>query len=228
MILVMTSQDALAWADECAVPPVRSGNKAAQGRVERYEPPNGDFTMADLKSARVLILATDGFEHSELFDPRQALLDAGAEVTLASIKTDPIQGVRNDSDPSETITPDLTLDQVEVGDYDALLLPGGVGNPDKMRMEDKAIDIVETFMDDGKIVAAICHAPWLLVEADVVDGRRVTSWPSVRTDLENAGADVVDEEVVVDGNLITSRKPDDIPAFNRALIEALERVGEDA
>jgi protease I len=184
--------------------------------------------MADLKSARVLILATDGFEHSELFDPRQALLDAGAEVTLASIKTDPIQGVKNDSDPTETITPDLTLDQVEVDDYDALLLPGGVGNPDKMRMEDKAIDIVETFMDDGKIVAAICHAPWLLVEADVVDGRRVTSWPSVRTDLENAGGEVVDEEVVVDGNLITSRKPDDIPAFNRALIEALERVGEDA
>lgn len=184
--------------------------------------------MADLNAARVLILATDGFEHSELFDPRQALIDAGAQVTLASIKTDPIQGVKNDSDPTETITPDLTLDQVDVDDYDALLLPGGVGNPDKMRMEDKAIDIVETFMDDGKIVAAICHAPWLLVEADVVDGRRVTSWPSVRTDLENAGADVVDEEVVIDGNLITSRNPGDIPAFNRALIQALETVGADA
>jgi protease I len=183
--------------------------------------------MADLNS-RVLILATDGFEHSELFDPRQALLDAGAKVTLASIKTDPIQGVKNDSDPTETITPDLTLDQVDIDDYDALLLPGGVGNPDKMRMEDKAVDIVEEFMDEGKIVAAICHAPWLLVEADVVDGRRMTSWPSVRTDLENAGADVVDEEVVIDGNLITSRNPGDIPAFNRALIEALEKVGADA
>lgn len=184
--------------------------------------------MADLNSTRVLILATDGFEHSELFDPRQALLDAGAQVTLASIKTDPIQGVKNDSDPTETITPDLTLDQVDIDDYDALLLPGGVGNPDKLRMEEKAVDIVEGFVDDGKIVAAICHAPWLLVEADVVDGRRVTSWPSVRTDLENAGAEVVDEEVVVDGNLITSRKPDDIPAFNRALIEALEKVATEA
>lgn len=178
--------------------------------------------MSDLSQARVLILATDGFEDSELFEPRQALLDAGAKVTLASIKTDPIQGVRHDSDPTRTITPDLTLDQVDTEDFDALLLPGGVGNPDKLRMEDRAVSIVGEFMDDEKIVAAICHAPWLLVEADVVDGRRVTSWPSVRTDLENAGADVADEEVVIDGNLITSRKPDDIPAFNRALIQALE------
>jgi protease I len=178
--------------------------------------------MSDLSQARVLILATDGFEDSELFEPRQALLDAGAKVTLASIKTDPIQGVKHDSDPTRTITPDLTLDQVDTEDFDALLLPGGVGNPDKLRMEDRAVSIVGEFMDDEKIVAAICHAPWLLVEADVVDGRRVTSWPSVRTDLENAGADVADEEVVIDGNLITSRKPDDIPAFSRALIQALE------
>jgi protease I len=178
--------------------------------------------MADLSQARVLILATDGFEDSELFDPRQALLDAGATVTLASIKTDPIQGVKNDKDATRTITPDMTLDEVDTEEFDALLLPGGVGNPDKMRLEERAVSIVGEFMDDDKIVAAICHAPWLLVEADVVDGRRVTSWPSVRTDLENAGGDVVDEEVVVDGNLITSRKPDDIPAFSRALIEALE------
>lgn len=178
--------------------------------------------MADLSHARVLILATDGFEDSELFEPRQALLDAGVKVTLASIKTDPIQGVKGDTDPTRTITPDLTLDQVDTEDYDALLLPGGVGNPDKMRMEDRAVSIVGEFMDDDKIVAAICHAPWLLVEADVVDGRRVTSWPSVRTDLENAGGEVVDEEVVIDQNLITSRKPDDIPAFSRALIAALE------
>jgi protease I len=177
--------------------------------------------MADLSNARVLILATDGFEDAELFEPRQALLDAGAQVTLASIKTDPIQGVKHDTDPTRTITPDLTLDQVDTEDFDALVLPGGVGNPDKMRMEDRAVAIVGEFMDDDKIVAAICHAPWLLVEADVVDGRRVTSWPSVRTDLENAGADVADEEVVIDGNLITSRKPDDIPAFNRALLAAL-------
>lgn len=179
--------------------------------------------MADLSNARVLIMATDGFEQSELFKPRQALLDAGAQVTLASIKTDPIQGMEHDSEKADTITPDLTLDDVDTEDYDALVLPGGALNPDKMRLEERAVEIVEEFMDDDKIVAAICHAPWLLVEADVVDGRRVTSWPSVRTDLENAGADVVDEEVVVDGKLITSRKPDDIPAFSQAIIEALEK-----
>lgn len=184
----------------------------------------------DLSAARVLFLATDGFEEAELFEPRQALLDAGAQVTLASITADPIQGVIHDSEKGKAITPDLTLDQVDVEDYDALVLPGGVGNPDKLRLEDRAVEIVEEFMDDDKIVAAICHAPWLLVEADVVDGRRVTSWPSVRTDLENAGADVADEEVVVDDNLITSRKPDDIPAFNRAVIAALAEAvaAEDA
>ncbi len=178
--------------------------------------------MADLAQARVLMIATDGFEQDELFKPRQALIDAGATVTLASIATDPIQGVVNDSEKGESITPELTLEDVDTDDYDALVLPGGVGNPDKMRLDERAIEIVTEFMEDDKIVAAICHAPWLLVEADVVDGRRVTSWPSVRTDLENAGADVVDEAVVVDGNLITSRKPDDIPAFNAAIIAALE------
>ncbi|NTS64835.1 type 1 glutamine amidotransferase [Sphingomonas sp. HHU CXW] len=180
--------------------------------------------MADLSNLRVLMLATDGFEEAELFEPRQALLDAGVQVTLASIKTDEIQGVVNDSEKGKTITPDTTLDAVDTEEFDALVLPGGVGNPDKMRLQERAVEIVEEFMDDDKIVAAICHAPWLLVEADVVDGRTVTSWPSVRTDLENAGADVVDEEVVVDDNLITSRKPDDIPAFNKAIIAALTQV----
>lgn len=185
--------------------------------------------MSDLSQARVLILAADMFEDAELFDPRQTLLDAGATVTIASIKKDPIQAVKNDSEPTRTITPDLTLDEVDTDDFDALLLPGGVGNPDKLRMEDRAVDIVGEFMEDEKIVAAICHAPWLLVEADVVDGRRVTSWPSVRTDLANAGGEVVDEEVVVDGNLITSRKPDDIPAFSRAIVDALNaELTEDA
>ena len=178
--------------------------------------------MADIAQSRVLFLATDGFEDSELFEPRQALIDAGAKVTLASITTDPIQGVKHDEKATRTITPDLTLDEVDTEEFDALVLPGGVANPDKLRLEARAVDIVGEFMDDEKIVAAICHAPWLLVEADVVDGRRVTSWPSVRTDLENAGGDVVDEEVVVDGNLITSRKPDDIPAFSKAIIAALE------
>ena len=183
--------------------------------------------MTDLSHAHVLIVATDGFENSELFDPRQALLDAGAKVTLASLKTDPIQG-ETGGEKADTITPDLTVDDVDTGDYTALLLPGGVSNPDKLRMNDRVIDIVEEFMDDDKIVAAICHGPWLLAEADVLDGRTVTSWPSIRTDLANAGADVVDEEVVVDGQLITSRKPDDIPAFNKAILTALETATADA
>lgn len=176
--------------------------------------------MADLTNARVLMIATDGFENDELFKPRQALIDAGATVTLASIATDPIQGEKA-GEKADTIVPDIILGDVDTEEFDALVIPGGVANPDKMRMQGRAVQIVEEFMDDDKIVAAICHGPWLLVEADVVDGRKVTSWPSVRTDLENAGADVVDEQVVVDGKLITSRKPDDIPAFNQAIIEAL-------
>jgi len=176
--------------------------------------------MTDISAARVLFLATDGFENDELFKPRQALIDAGATVTLASIKTDAITGEKN-GEKADSITPDMTIDDVDTDDYDALVLPGGLGNPDKMRLEDRAIEIVTEFMDDDKIVAAICHAPWLLAEADVVDGRKLTSWPSVRTDLENAGATVVDETVVVDDNLITSRNPDDIPAFNDAIIKAL-------
>jgi len=176
--------------------------------------------MPDLNDARVLMIATDGFENDELFKPRQALLDAGATVTLASITTDPIQGEKG-GEKADTITPDLVLADVDTEEFDALVIPGGVGNPDKMRLQDRAIQIVEEFIEDDKIVAAICHGPWLLVEADVVDGRKVTGWPSIRTDLENAGAEVVDQEVVVDGKLITSRKPDDIPAFNKAIVEML-------
>lgn len=176
--------------------------------------------MADISQARILMLATDGFEQDELFSPRKALLDAGAKVTLASIKTDAIRGEKG-GEKGDSITPDMTLEEVDTDDYDALVLPGGVANPDTMRMQERAIEIITEFMEDDKVVAAICHAPWLLIEADVVDGRRLTSWPSVRTDLENAGADVVDEAVVVDGNLITSRKPDDLPQFNQAIIDAL-------
>ncbi|BCA58817.1 type 1 glutamine amidotransferase domain-containing protein [Sphingomonas sp. HMP6] len=183
--------------------------------------------MADLSNAHVLILATDGFEQDELFKPRQALLDAGVKVTLASIKTDPIQGMQHDV-KGDTITPDMVLDDVDTEDYTALLLPGGVANPDTLRMEDRAIEIIEEFADDEKLIAAICHAPWLLIEADVVDGKRMTSWPSLRTDLANAGADVVDEEVVRDGQFITSRKPDDIPAFNAAILAALQEELADA
>jgi len=177
--------------------------------------------MADLSQARVLMIAADGFETVELFEPRRALEDAGAAVTLASIGIDPSQGMKQDLNKAEMATPDLTLDQVDTDDYDALVIPGGTCNPDKLRHEERAVEIVAEFMEDDKIVAAICHGPWLLVEADAVDGRRVTSFVSIRTDLENAGAEVVDEPVVVDGNLITSRKPDDLPAFNQAIIAAL-------
>lgn len=177
--------------------------------------------MAELSHARVLMIATDGFEQDELFGPRQALLDAGAQLTLASLKTDAITGEKG-GEKGDSITPDATIEQVDAADFDALVLPGGVGNPDKLRMEPRVIETVRAFFDAGKPVAAICHAPWLLVEADVVAGRQVTGWPSVRTDLANAGGHVLDQEVVIDGNLITSRNPDDIPAFNRAVIAALE------
>jgi protease I len=177
--------------------------------------------MPMIDKSKVLILATDGFEQSELFKPRESLIDAGATVTLASIGTDPIQGMQH-QEKGSTITPDLTLGAVDVGDYDALLIPGGVGNPDTMRMEEQALQIVRAFFAADKPVAAICHGPWLLAEADVIDGRTVTSWPSIRTDLRNAGAEVVDKEVQVDGRLITSRKPDDIPAFTEALIKSIE------
>ena len=183
--------------------------------------------MTDIAQTRILILATDGFEQSELFEPRDQLIAAGANVTLASPEMDPIQGMRHD-EKGDTITPDMLLSDVDPHDYDALILPGGVANPDTLRLDDVAIDIICAFMDADKPVAAICHAPWLLIEADVVDGRTVTGWPSVRTDLANAGADVVDREVVVDGNLITSRKPDDIPAFIEAIKAAVtQRQPED-
>lgn len=176
--------------------------------------------MTDQTPAKVLIMATDGFEQSELFEPRKALLDAGYDVTLASVALDPIQGMEHD-EKGDTITPDIVLGNVQPDDYDMLVLPGGVANPDTLRMEKDAIDIIQAFFDRDATVAAICHAPSLLAEADVLDGRKVTSWPSIRTDLRNAGAQVVDQEVVIDGNLITSRNPDDIPAFSKALIAAL-------
>ena len=178
--------------------------------------------MPAIDKSRVLILATDGFEQSELFKPRAALLDAGAEVKLASIRPDPIQGMRHDTEKADTITPDLTLGDVRAEEYDALVIPGGTTNPDKMRMQEEALRIVRDFFAADKTVAAICHGPWLLAEADVVDGRTLTSWPSIRTDLRNAGAEVVDAEVQVDGRLITSRKPDDLPAFTEALIRSIE------
>ena len=176
--------------------------------------------MADLDGKHVLIMATDRFEESELFGPRALLLERGAKVTLASLAMETIMGTVHD-EPGRTIAPDLLIGEVDVGDYDALLLPGGVGNPDRLRTEPDAVALVRAFVAAGKPVAAICHAPWLLVEADVVRGRRVTSWPSIRTDLRNAGGEVVDEAAAVDGNIITSRNPDDVPAFTEALAQAL-------
>lgn len=169
---------------------------------------------------RILIIATDGFEQSELMKPKQMLEEAGAQVTIASLKLGEIKGW-DDKNWGKSIAVDMTIDQVKVGDYDALLLPGGQINPDILRMEAGVIALITAFGEARKPIAAICHAPWLLAEADMLKGRTVTGWPSIRTDLANAGAEVVDRDVVIDGNLITSRKPDDIPAFVEALMAAL-------
>ena len=177
--------------------------------------------------ARILILATDGFEQSELMKPREALDKAGFETILASLEEGEIKGW-DDKDWGKSVTVDLTVDEVASGDYQALLLPGGQMNPDILRMNERVVEIVREFAKAGKPVAAICHAPWLLAEADVLRGKTVTSWPSIRTDLANAGANVVDKEVAVDGNLITSRNPDDIPAFSDALIAAVKEMAETA
>lgn len=170
--------------------------------------------------ARVLIMATNGFEQSELTGPRERLEQAGIETRIASPETGEIRGWQ-DKDWGETVDVDLSLDEVDVDDYDALLLPGGQINPDLLRMDERAVGLVNDFAEADKTIAAICHAPWLLAEAGLVEGRTVTGWPSIRTDLANAGADVVDREVAEDGNLITSRNPDDIPAFSDALIARL-------
>jgi protease I len=177
--------------------------------------------MPLIPDSRVLIVATDGFEEWELFGPRQILQERGAEVVLASLKTDPIQATVHD-DPGKTIRPDLTVDEANADDFDALILPGGVRNPDTLRIHGNVIALIRRFAERGKPVGAICHGPWLLVEADLVRGRTVTSWPSIRTDLKNAGANVVDEAAVTDGNIVTSRKPDDVEAFTNALIDLIE------
>ena len=179
--------------------------------------------MPSISDAHILILATDGFEESELFEPRQRLLDAGARVTLASLETEEIQGESGDK-PGKSIRPDLAIEDVDSKDYDALLLPGGTRNPDKLRTNEQVVYTVKKFVDAGKPVGAICHGPWLLVEADVIRDRTVTGWPSIRTDLRNAGGNVVDKEAVVDGAIVTSRKPDDIPAFTDAFITLVEQA----
>lgn len=173
-----------------------------------------------LQGKSVAILAADGFEQSELLEPKKALEDAGAEVTIVSLEPGKIKGW-DEKDWGKSIGVDLTLDEADAADFDALQLPGGVMNPDKLRDDARAVAFVKSFFDAGKPIGAICHGPWTLIEADAVKGRRLTSYSSIRTDLENAGAQWVDEEVVTDNGLVTSRKPADLPAFNAKLIEEI-------
>ena len=175
--------------------------------------------MADeLRGRRFAIVATDGFEQSELEQPREALLRAGASVDVIAPKAGPIQGMKH-HDKGDEVAVDRRIDEVRADDYAGLVLPGGVANPDALRTEAKVVEFVRAFFAAGKPVAAICHGPWTLIEADAVSGRTVTSWPSLKTDLKNAGADWVDREVVVDRGLVTSRKPDDLPVFCRAMLQ---------
>jgi protease I len=178
-----------------------------------------------ISDARVLIVATDGFEEWELFGPREILQKRGAEVVLASLKCDPIQATIHD-DPGKTIRPDLTIEEANPDDFDVLILPGGVRNPDKLRIHGNVIALIRRFAEQGKPVGAICHGPWLLVEAELLRDRTATSWPSIRTDLRNAGALVVDEAAVTDGNIVTSRNPDDVEAFSEALMDLIENLPE--
>jgi protease I len=179
--------------------------------------------MPKISEAKVLIVATDGFEESELFGPLQILRNRGAEVKLASPDLNPIQATVHD-DPGKTIRPDMTVEDARAEDYDALILPGGVRNPDQLRTNKAAIDLIRAFAASGKPVAAICHGPWLLVEADLLRGKTATSWPAIRTDMKNAGAMVVDEPAVTDANIVTSRNPDDVPAFTEAVIALIEQA----
>jgi protease I len=176
-----------------------------------------------LGGLRVAILATDGFEQSELMEPRKALDAAGANTSVVSPTAGSVRGW-NHHEWGEAVKVDQPLDTADPRDYDALVLPGGVMNPDALRMQSKAVAFVKSFFDAGKPVGAICHGPWTVIESGAARGHRMTSWPSLRTDLRNAGAEWVDQEVVVDDNLITSRKPDDIPAFNRELINLFARA----
>jgi protease I len=178
-----------------------------------------------IPDSRFLIVATDGFEEWELFGPREILQKRGADVQLASLKRDPIQGTVHD-DPGKTIRPDLTVDEADADDFDALILPGGLRNPDTLRLHGNVIELIKDFDRQGKPIAAICHGPWLLVEADLVRGKKVACWPSIRTDLRNAGGNLVDEPAVTDANLVTSRKPDDVEAFTDALIDLVENAPE--
>jgi protease I len=177
-----------------------------------------DMPSESLKGKNVAILVTDGFEEVELTKPREALDQAGAETNIVSPKDDKVRSWRH-TEWGGDFDVDVPLNEASADDFDALLLPGGVLNPDKLRMNPEAMKFVKSFFEAGKPVAAICHGPWSVIEAGAANGRKITSWPSLQTDLRNAGAEWVDQEVVRDGNLVSSRKPDDIPAFNREMIK---------
>jgi protease I len=179
----------------------------------------------ELKGKKIAILATDGFEQVELTEPKKNLEAAGATVEVLSIKEGKIKGW-DKTDWGSTVKVGRLVSNAKPGEFDALVLPGGVINPDKLRVDKSAVNFVREFAQSGKPVAAICHGPWTLIEAGVVKGRTMTSWPSLHTDLVNAGANWVDQEAVTDGNLITSRKPDDIPAFSRAITQAITRSSQ--
>ena len=181
-------------------------------------------TEKNLTGMKVALLVTDGFEQVELTEPRKALEAAGAETTLVSLKSGEVQGMNHD-EKGDKFTVDATLKSAADETFDALVLPGGVANPDKLRMDENAVAFVQGFVDAGKPIAAICHGPWTLIETGAVKGQTITSWPSLKTDLTNAGAKWVDEEVVTSGKLVTSRKPDDLPAFSEKMIELFAQTG---
>jgi protease I len=171
-----------------------------------------------LAGKKVAILVTDGFEQVEMTKPRAALEEAGAETKIVSPKSGQIQGM-NHADKGDKFDVDLTLDEARPEDFDALMIPGGLMNPDELRATPEALEFTRHFFEEGKPAAVICHGPWVLIDAGVVRGRTLTSWPNIKTDVKNAGGNWVDEEVVVDNGLVTSRKPDDIPAFNKKMVE---------